>query len=83
MAGAGNREGARCGGGHISWQAQYFVRASCIKHCARTHSSDKCDCLSEIRWRAASQCVWVWLRERGELVALSLLQVHVRHRNWR
>ena len=22
---AGNREAARCGGGHISWQAQYYV----------------------------------------------------------
>ena len=26
VAGAGNREVARCDGGHISWQAQYFVR---------------------------------------------------------
>ena len=26
MAGAGNREVARCEGGDISWQAQYFVR---------------------------------------------------------
>ena len=26
VAGAGNREVARCGGGDISWQAQYFVR---------------------------------------------------------
>ena len=26
MAGAGNREVARCGRGHIAWQAQYFVR---------------------------------------------------------
>ena len=26
MAGAGNREVARCDGGDISWQAQYFVR---------------------------------------------------------
>ena len=27
VAGAGNREVARCAGGHISWQAQYFLRA--------------------------------------------------------
>ena len=26
VAGAGNREVARCDGGDISWQAQYFVR---------------------------------------------------------
>ena len=26
MAGTGNREVARCDGGDISWQAQYFVR---------------------------------------------------------
>ena len=26
VAGAGNREVARCEGGDISWQAQYFVR---------------------------------------------------------
>ena len=26
VAGAGNREVARCGGGRISWEAQYFVR---------------------------------------------------------
>ena len=26
MAGAVSREVARCGGGHISWQVQYFVR---------------------------------------------------------
>ena len=26
MVGAGNREVARCEGGDISWQAQYFVR---------------------------------------------------------
>ena len=26
VAGAGNREAARCEGGDISWQAQYFVR---------------------------------------------------------
>ena len=26
VAGAGSREVARRGGGHISWQAQYFVR---------------------------------------------------------
>ena len=26
VAGAGNREVARCHGGDISWQAQYFVR---------------------------------------------------------
>ena len=26
VAGAGNREVARCGGGHNSWQVQYFVR---------------------------------------------------------
>ena len=26
VAGAGNREGARCDGGHMSWQAQDFVR---------------------------------------------------------
>ena len=26
MAGAGDREVARCDGGDISWQAQYFVR---------------------------------------------------------
>ena len=26
VAGAGNRELARCDGGDISWQAQYFVR---------------------------------------------------------
>ena len=25
VAGAGNREVARCGGGHISWQTPYFV----------------------------------------------------------
>ena len=28
VAGAGNREVARCDGGDISWQAQYFVRLS-------------------------------------------------------
>ena len=27
VAGAGNREVARCDGGDISWQAQYFARA--------------------------------------------------------
>ena len=26
VAGAGACEVARCGGGHISWQVQYFVR---------------------------------------------------------
>ena len=26
VAGAGNREVARCDGGDIAWQAQYFVR---------------------------------------------------------
>ena len=26
VVGAGNREVARCDGGDISWQAQYFVR---------------------------------------------------------
>ena len=29
VAGAGNGEVARCDGGYISWQAQYFVR---IRH---------------------------------------------------
>ena len=30
VAGAGNREVARCDGGDISWQAQYFVRVRCV-----------------------------------------------------
>ena len=29
LAGTGNREVARCDGGDISWQAQYFVRVRC------------------------------------------------------
>ena len=29
-AGAGNREVARCEGGDISWQAQYFARVRCV-----------------------------------------------------
>ena len=28
VAGAGNREVARCDGGDISWHAQYFVRVT-------------------------------------------------------
>ena len=28
VAGAGNREVARCDGGDIAWQAKYFVRVS-------------------------------------------------------
>ena len=30
MAGAGNHEVARCDGGDISWQAQYFVRVRLV-----------------------------------------------------
>ena len=30
VAGAGNREVARCDGGDISWQAKYFVHIKCV-----------------------------------------------------
>ena len=42
VAGAGNREVARCDGGDISWQAQYFARVKrvdAVRFCGRCRES--------------------------------------------
>ena len=46
VAGAGNREVARCDGGDISWQAQYFVRVKRVDAARFVAGAGNCEVVS-------------------------------------
>ena len=67
VAGAGNGEAARCDGGDISWQAQYFVRVRRVDAERFVAGAGNCEVVSCGRgaqwdWRV-NGCCWGWTRE--------------------